>query len=207
MIVKSTVTLYTPDDLLNMPDASTHELVDGRLIERKPSAWSSLVEGYIGARLLNYAWTNRIGSVWPGTMGYQISPNRPNTIRKPHVSFIRKEKLSPDVMENDFIKIVPDLVVEMLSPNDLVYEVDRKIVEYKRAGVRLIWVVNPETRSVAIYRPNGTASILNDTDTIKGEDVLPSFECPVSSFFSKFGGAERDQLSLTRTPSIPHCTV
>jgi Uma2 family endonuclease len=86
-------------------------------------------------------------------------------------------------MESGFIKVPPDLAVEVLSPNDLAYEVDRKVAEYFSAGVRLIWIVNPETRSVTIYRPDGTASKLNDRDTLEGEDVLPGFRCPVRDFF------------------------
>ncbi len=183
MIVQNPITRYSPDDLLAMPDANGYELVDGQLVERNVGALSTMVELFVCERLLSYARASKAGMVWSGAMGFQIFPFDPGRIRKPDASFISKEKLSSEVMESGFIKVVPDLVVEVLSPNDLVYEVDRKIVEYKRAGVRLIWIINPETRSVTVYRPDGTASYLNDTDKITGEDVLPGFESPVSDFF------------------------
>jgi Uma2 family endonuclease len=70
----------------------------------------------------------------------------------------------------------------------LMYEVEEKVIEYLRAGVPLIWVVNPHTRSVRIPRPRssprGSISDLTDADSINGEDVLPGFECPARFFFA-----------------------
>ena len=75
----------------------------------------------------------------------------------------------------------------MLSPGDLAYEVERKVLEYLSAGVRLIWVVNPELRTVTIHRPAaaklGRSTRLTESETISGEDVVPAFECPVAEFF------------------------
>jgi Uma2 family endonuclease len=116
-------------------------------------------------------------------MGYQCFPASPEKIRRPDVSFIAKERLSKDLLAHGYIYIAPDLAVEVLSPNDLAYEVDQKVDEYLSAGVRLIWIVNPEKRTVTIHRPSGTVTKLNDQDVVDGEDVLPGFRCPVHEFF------------------------
>lgn len=183
MIVKKPMTLYDPEDLLAMPDAQGYELVEGQLVERNVGALSGLVEGYVYDLLLTYARERDAGLAWTGTMGYQINPAHPKWVRKPDVSFIRKEKLSKEIIESGFIKVAPDLVVEVLSPNDLAYEVDRKIAEYFDSGVSLIWIVNPETRIVRVYRRDGTASVCNEQSTLDGEEVLPGFRCPVTSCF------------------------
>jgi Uma2 family endonuclease len=77
--------------------------------------------------------------------------------------------------------------VEVVSPGDEAYHLDEKVAEYLAAGVPLVWVVWPESRTVLVYRqpssPLGTASRLTAADTISGEDVLPGFSCGVKEFF------------------------
>jgi Uma2 family endonuclease len=70
-----------------------------------------------------------------------------------------------------------------VSPNDLAYEVDEKVEEYMAARVPMVWVINPMTKIVRVHRLNGTGSVLHEHDILSGEEVLPSFECPVSSIF------------------------
>jgi Uma2 family endonuclease len=94
-----------------------------------------------------------------------------------------KARLSKEMMSGGYIRISPDLAVEVLSPNDLAYEVDQKVEEYFSVGVRLIWVINPEKRTVIVYRPDGTATKLSEKDTLEGEEVLPGFSCSISAFF------------------------
>jgi Uma2 family endonuclease len=80
------------------------------------------------------------------------------------------------------------LAIEVISPNDLAYEIDEKIADYLRAGVSLVWIVYPPTRTVEIRRPRssslGPISHLADTDLVSGEEVLPGFSCPVTNFFA-----------------------
>jgi Uma2 family endonuclease len=76
-----------------------------------------------------------------------------------------------------------DLVVEVLSPNDLAYDVDRNIELYLEAGFGLVWVVNPEMKVVTVHRPDGSVSRLHEKDEITGESALPSFRRKVAEFF------------------------
>ncbi len=179
-----TKTHYTPEDLLTLPDGDQYELVDGLLVERKMSLWSSFVAGRIHQLLANHGETQPFGWAFPEGASYQCFPDAPNKVRKPDVSFIALERLPLEqATEEGHISLAPDLAVEVLSPNDLAYEIDRKVDEYLRAGVRLVWVVNPETRTAAVYRADGSVSKYREQDEITGEDVLPGFRCPIAAFF------------------------
>jgi Uma2 family endonuclease len=82
-----------------------------------------------------------------------------------------------------FARVPPDLVVEVLSPSDVSYEVDRRVQDYLGAGVKLVWVVHPQSRSVHVYRPGGQGVILSERDELEGEQVLPGFRLPVREIF------------------------
>jgi Uma2 family endonuclease len=87
--------------------------------------------------------------------------------------------------------IAPDLAVEVVSPNDTAYEIDEKVREFLDAGVPLVWVVNPEQRTVEIHRANGFGTILRENDEISGEDVIPGFRCRVGDFCQPPAGVEQ----------------
>jgi hypothetical protein len=96
---------------------------------------------------------------------------------------VRREHFCISQLRNDYLTIRPDLVVEVISPNDSAYEVDEKLEEYLAISIPLIWIVNPETRTVEINRPDGTATRLHASAEITGEDVLPGFHCRSRRFF------------------------
>jgi Uma2 family endonuclease len=180
-------TIFTPDDLLRLPDSVNYELVDGKLVERHMGAESSEVAMRIGAALLWYVEQHKSGHVLGSDTGYQCFADAPQKLRKPDVSFVRAGRFPGERTPKGHVSISPDLVVEVLSPGDLAYEVDEKLNEYLSAGVPLIWIVNPKSRTVRIHRPrsspSGPVAVLEETDTITGEDVLPDFSRPVSKFF------------------------
>jgi Uma2 family endonuclease len=175
---------YTPEDLLRMPDGDRYELVDGQLVERTMSYWSSYVAGRLHRLMGNFAETNRLGWVAPEGATFQCFPGTPDKVRRPDVSFIRLERLSIDrAMAEGHNHVAPDIAVEVISPNDLAYEVDAKVEEFLEAGARLIWVVNPETRTVEVHRSQGQGTILREQDELTGEDVLSGFRCRVADLF------------------------
>ncbi|MDY3560631.1 Uma2 family endonuclease, partial [Gemmata sp. JC673] len=81
------------------------------------------------------------------------------------------------------LALVPDLVVEAVSTHDTYEEVAVKVTEFKSVGVKLIWVISPETRTVLVRRADGTCVELDETGTLSGENVLPGFACPVADLF------------------------
>ncbi len=175
---------YTPEDLLTMPDGDRYELIDGQLVERTMSTLASYVAGQVLWLLQSFCARNRLGWVFPEGITYQCFPAAPGQVRKADTSFIRLDRLSAaQATEEGHCPIAPDLAVEVLSPNDLAYEIDRKVREFLAAGVKLVWVVNPEVRTVQVHRPEGAGAILHEQDELSGEDVLPGFRCRVGEFF------------------------
>ncbi|NJM41348.1 MAG: Uma2 family endonuclease [Anaerolineae bacterium] len=87
------------------------------------------------------------------------------------------------VRSKSYLDVVPELVAEVLSPDDRWTDVEQKLRDYFAAGVKLAWVINPETRSVFVYRSIKTSQVLEETDTLTGEDVLPGFSVKIADLF------------------------
>ena len=188
MTIANPGSVFTPDDLLRMEDAVNYELVDGKLVERHMGMESSEIALRIAFLLALFLRDHRLGRLFGADASYQCFPNAPTKVRKPDVSFIRSERLSSGRAPTGHSPVSPDLAVEVVSPGDLAYELEEKVAEYLQAGVPLVWVVNPPTRTVRIHRPKtsarGPVSELSGDDMITGEDVLADFSCKVSEFFS-----------------------
>ncbi|HEV3263368.1 MAG TPA: Uma2 family endonuclease [Gemmataceae bacterium] len=163
------------------PDGSQQELVRGEIVTMPPPGGRHGVCCLrTGRRLGNFVEENRRGTVTCNDTGF-ISERDPDTVRGPDVAYWSKERL-PEVPEG-YIEIVPDLAVEVVSPSDIFSRIQKKVREYLNRGVRLVWVVDPEGRTVTVYRPLRQATILEENETLSGEDVLPGFSCPVAELF------------------------
>src|SRR5437660_9288526 len=143
----------TPEELLAMPDGDRYALVDGYPVEKKMGGESSWLSNRLGRYLDEFCDANHMGWVLGSEGGYQCFPFAPNLVRKPDVSVIRRGRLTGRRVPPGNVRIHPDLAVEVVSPNDTNYEVEAKIREYLRAGVSLVWVVNPPARIVRVHRP------------------------------------------------------
>ena len=174
---------YTPDDLLAMPDRKKYELVDGQLVERHMSQLSNWVAGRLHRFVDIFVDEHRLGWTWASAQGYVCFPDSPRKLRFPDVSYVSKKRLPEGPTSEGYIDIAPDLAVEVVSPNDLSYEVERKVVEYLDAGVTLVWVIDPEARTVRIHRRDGSIGWLREDGELSGEGVLPGFRCRVTTIF------------------------
>jgi Uma2 family endonuclease len=174
---------YTPEDLLAMPDGDRYELVDGNLVERNVSALSSLVAAKLIRLIGVHCEANDLAWYFSSDCGYRCFPGSPSKVRRPDASFVNRRRLPADELSEGYINIAPDLAAEVVSPNDLAYEVDEKVDEYLGAGVRLVWVVNPRRRTVSVHRADGSVSVLREHEDLDGEDVLPGFRCRVGELF------------------------
>lgn len=110
-----------------------------------------------------------------------ITERDSDTVRAPDVAYWSRERL-PE-LPNKFTDVVPDLAVEVVSPGDTYQQVSEKVFHYLEHGVRMVWLVEPELRTVTIYRSLQEARVLRQSDEIDGADVLPGFKCVVSEFF------------------------
>jgi Uma2 family endonuclease len=104
-------------------------------------------------------------------------------VRKPDASFVARGRFTDGVIPKGDVGFAPDLAVEVVSPNDFYDEIDVKVSEYLGAGVRLVWIVSPATKTVLVRRPDKTCAALDVSDTLSGEEVLPGFTCAVAELF------------------------
>src|SRR5947209_1116630 len=143
---------YTPEDLLTMPDGERFELVNGVLVEKKMGTEA----GGIAATLIGllFIWNRQAnqGRVVSAEGSYQCFGEDADRVRRPDVSFIRTDRLPGGSLPRGHAQVAPDLAVEVVSPNDLYSEVRAKVEEYFAAGVRLVWVIDPDTRSLEVLR-------------------------------------------------------
>ena len=178
------MTMLTPTDLLARPDGGRgYELVDGRLEEMPVSAKSSRIGGQLSGELLRYSDVHPAWVFAAGT-GFCCFADDLNRVRKPDAAFLALDRYSvADYEKDDFIATVPDIVAEVISPNDVAYAVDRKIDEWLAAGVKVVWVVHPEVAVVREHRPDGTIRQLRPADALTEPTLLPGFACPVAELF------------------------
>jgi Uma2 family endonuclease len=170
----------SPEALLAMEDGPSYELLDGELVEREVSLISQYVGSLITGLLVSFARAGRLGGVYGAELGIRIFPD-PDRTRRADVSFVARHRIPSG--DPAFLRIPPDLLVEVVSPSNLAADVRAKVDEWIDNGVPLVWVAFPAAREVYVYRASGHHSILTATDEITGEDVLPGFACKVAEFF------------------------
>ena len=117
------------------------------------------------------------------TNGIQCFPDEPRKVRKPDVSFVKRERFSLEHLHEGFLSIAPDLAVEVVSTRDEVGELNEKVEEYLAAGIPLVWVIDPETEIVIIHRGDGSVAKLRKNDELNGENIIPGFTCKVADLF------------------------
>lgn len=171
----------TVEDLLNMPvDGLKHELVDGEIVVSPTGYLHSEITTRISHILATFLDGHPIGRVLSSDVGIWF-PN--GNLRSPDVTFVRNEKRPKGDALYDFAKFVPDLAVEVLSPNDRPRHVAQKIGEFLECGVPIVWLVDPAKKTVTEYRSLSEIQLYAGDDVIHAEPVLPGFSCAVSSFF------------------------
>jgi Uma2 family endonuclease len=180
----STVTqkkLLTAEEFFLLPqpeDGSQQELVRGEILTMPPP------EGLHGVtcskadrRLGNYIDSGPGGTLACNDAGF-ITERDPDSVRGPDISYWTKERLKE--VPVGYIEIAPDMLVEVLSPGNTWKKIRAKLQEYFAKGVRLVWVISPEDRTLTIYRTADEGRVLHETASVTGEDVLPGFTCRVS---------------------------
>jgi Uma2 family endonuclease len=182
----ATGTRLTADDLWRMGESDVRrELVNGEVIAMTPAGG---VHGEVllkvGSPLRAFVEAHRLGKVVGGDVGFVLAlPSDPERVRAPDVAFISTARLPGGRLPQSFIRGAPDLAVEVLSPHDNPDEVQRKVRDYLEAGARLVWVVAPLARTATVYRPDGSARLVREPESLEGEDVLPGLAIPLADLF------------------------
>jgi Uma2 family endonuclease len=178
------IEIITPEQLATMPNRKDFELVDGRLVERHMGNKSNWIASELARLLGNHVQQHQLGWVFTSEAGYRLNPSRPNTLRKPDVSFVRFGRLPNEEPSDAYDNLAPDWAIEVVSPGDTVLELEEKIEEYLNAGVRLVWVINPDLRTVKVHVPGQPIAEHRNGDELTGGEVMPGFRCLVSSLFA-----------------------
>ncbi len=126
---------------------------------------------------------NDLGRVFAAETGFIINRD-PDPVRAPNVAFISSVRMGVGELPEGFISIVPDLVVEVVSPTDSGRDVREKVEDWLRAGVRLVWVLYPVTHTAVVYRSLENVTSLAEDDFLDGEDVVPRFSCLLGDVFA-----------------------
>lgn len=173
-----------PEALLALPGGERFEFVNGQLKERaEMGAQSDEIASLVSMALNNHVRPKSLGRVYGAQTGYQCFPHEPRRVRYPDTSFVAAGRLEGDRTPEGYITLAPDLAVEVISPNDLYEDVEEKVQDYFKAGVRLVWIVSPRSKTVLIRRPDGACAALNLDGELSGEHVLPGFVCKVADLF------------------------
>jgi Uma2 family endonuclease len=175
----------TEADLLRLVEREKRfvELIDGTLVEKPMGSPESLIAGILVQELNNFVLPRGLGYVLTESALLRMVVDR---IRMPDVSFI-----SIDDLENGLLpatpvwRLPPRIAVEVLSESNTAAEMRQKRIEYFESGARLVWMIDPEKRTVSIYtKPSDEPDrVIGVSETLDGGSVLPGFEVKVADLF------------------------
>ena len=177
--------LVTAEELLALPDeGKRHELVRGVLIEMPPASHEhGRVAMRFGRRVGNFVEDHNLGHDIGAETGVTIGRN-PDTTLAPDYGFISYERMATSPPLRGYANVVPDLVIEVVSPNERQAGTDAKTQMWLDAGVRLVLIAYPDTKEVHAHHDDGTVQRFGVNDTMTCEPVLPGFSCPVADIFA-----------------------
>ena len=175
----------TAEELLRLSTTGRrYELVKGELFEMPPAGGRhGSVAMRIGSLLYAYVRAHSLGEVFAAETGF-ILRRDPDTVRAPDAAFVAGERLPEGELPTGYLEMVPDLAVEVVSPGDSAREVREKVDDWLRAGVRLLWAIDPATRSVTVYRSTDDFSVLSEDDNLDGGQVIAGFSANIEDLFS-----------------------
>lgn len=141
------------------------------------------IEANILFKLMLFVRANKAGRVYPGDTTFVLEgePGHILTMRRPDVAFVSVERVQE---RDDYYYQAPDLAVEIISPSETVQEIQDKLDDYLRTGVREIWQVYPSSRQVIVYKIDGHPVIYTSEQSIT-TDLLPGFEMTVQEMFEE----------------------
>lgn len=177
-------TLMTGEELYLEGAPGRTELVQGEIVSLSPTGKiHGVIEGNVYYELSKFVRQQRgLGEVLVGETGVYTSRN-PDTVRGMDVAFISQERLAR-VQSESYLDVAPELIVEVMSPSDRWADVVTKLAEYFAVDVQMVWVVEPQSRQIYVYRSLTDVTILTAEDTLTAGDILPEFAIGVANLFA-----------------------
>lgn len=174
------VHLLSAEEAFWLNPAERWELVEGRIVEVSPvKKRHGRILVRLARRLEEHVEAHRLGEIYGGDVGFILRRN-PDTVRAPDLAFISRARL-PEVEEETFSTVLPDLAIEILSPSDRWADVEQKIAEYLQAGVVSVWILDPSRNEARTFRRGEAARVFVSGDRISEPDLLPGLELDVAS--------------------------
>lgn len=156
------------------------ELIDGTLVEKPVGYDEAIIVTNLTIRLGAYVERTDAGALSGADTTLRMASS--GRVRLPDVAFVSKARLPAKRVRVP--TLAPDLAVEVLSETNTAAEMDQKLREYFPSGTRLVWIIDPPTRTVAVYHaPGNPTRVLAESDALDGEDVIPGFTMPVADLF------------------------
>jgi Uma2 family endonuclease len=173
--------LVTAEELLQMPaEGMVIELIDGEIKKMSPAGFEhGRIAMLAGASLSTFVRQRGLGEVTAAETGFILRRN-PDTVRAPDVAFVSKERF---VQTSGYFPGAPDLAIEVVSPNDTYSDVDAKVLDWLRSGVRLVIVIDPSKRSAVIHRSMTETLRIGVEGVLDGGDVVPGWTLPLRELF------------------------
>lgn len=160
------------------------ELILGEVVKMSPTSGKhGVIALRIGRLLGNWADQQGIGLVFAAETGFKLATN-PDTVRAADVALVLNERVPATGVPDSFWEGAPDLAVEVLSPNDSASDVLDKVRDYLAAGADQVWVADPKSSAVSVYRSLQDVQTLTARETLVGTGAVEGFRCGVGEFFA-----------------------
>ena len=184
MSVSQLTRLVTAEEFEQMDSALRLDLIKGELrpMPPMPGAQHGVVTFDFSLEVALFIRQHNLGRCFAAETRFVIEYN-PDTSIAPDFAFVRAERLPAPIPEAS-LRLAPDLILEVRSPSDRSSEVQDKVNRWLRAGVRLVWELNPRTRIFTVYQSGVEPQELGVNDTLTGGDVLPGFAFPLRRLFA-----------------------
>lgn len=175
------------EEFLKLPETKpASELICGEVVQKPmPDALHSTIQLFLGSLIRAFLVNAKLGRVLP-EFRCIFGPQGSEQTFVPDLVYVSNQRWTrPGPGQRFFQRAAPDLIIEVLSPDQNTRLFTAKINFYLRHGVRLVWVIDPEDRVITVYRPDADPRNLLPGDTLDGEDVLPGFSVAVSDIFAE----------------------
>jgi Uma2 family endonuclease len=184
MISKANQEITTAEKLFSMPnDGNRYELIDGVLNMMSPAGSEhGRIAGRIFSRLAVHVEQYDLGVTYAAETGFRISTS-PDTVRAPDAAFVSHERLASVEPTRGYLQLAPDLVVEVISPNDRFSEVESKAANWLRAGTEIVLVADPENRVLKVYTKDADIRTLNQSETFLAGGTCGGWQLDVNDVF------------------------
>ena len=164
-------------------DGYRYELIRGEVMRMSPTGGKhGVIAHRIGRLLGNWAEQQGIGLVFAAETGFKLATN-PDTVRAADVALVLNQRIPAAGVPDSYWEGAPDLAVEVLSPNDSASDVLDKVRDYLAAGAEQVWIADPKSSAVSVYRSLQDVQTLTEWETLEGVGAVAGFRCRVGEFF------------------------